>query len=170
MKQEIEDVIGLDASDAVLHLQKAGIGIKEILEQVVSKVPAPTGDPDEPLKALIFDSHYDPYKGVIVYVRVSTAASRPVRKSVSWQRPQSSRLSKSGHSCRAWHCRRACHRRRWFRRGGYQEREGYPRRGYHYRCEAACLKHCQATAKSTRWYTADFILLIRRITTICGMR
>lgn len=70
VKQEVEDVIGLDASEAVLASAKAGIGIKEILEQVVQKVPAPTGDPDQPLKALIFDSHYDPYKGVIVYVRV----------------------------------------------------------------------------------------------------
>lgn len=70
VKQEIEDVIGLDASEAVHASAKAGIGIKEILEQVVEKVPAPTGDPDQPLKALIFDSHYDPYKGVVVYVRV----------------------------------------------------------------------------------------------------
>ncbi|MBO2943287.1 elongation factor 4 [Paenibacillus sp. F411] len=70
VKQEVEDVIGLDASDAVLASAKAGIGIKEILEQVVQKVPAPSGDASEPLKALIFDSHYDPYKGVIVYVRV----------------------------------------------------------------------------------------------------
>ncbi|GIO98017.1 translation elongation factor 4 [Paenibacillus sp. FSL W8-0187] len=70
VKQEVEDVIGLDASDAVLASAKAGIGIKEILEQVVQKVPAPTGDSEAPLKALIFDSHYDPYKGVIVYVRV----------------------------------------------------------------------------------------------------
>ncbi|MEK4512163.1 translation elongation factor 4 [Paenibacillus sp. FSL K6-2524] len=70
VKQEIEDVIGLDASEAVHASAKAGIGIKEILEQVVAKVPAPTGDPEQPLKALIFDSHYDPYKGVVVYVRV----------------------------------------------------------------------------------------------------
>ncbi|OAB33992.1 translation elongation factor 4 [Paenibacillus glacialis] len=70
VRQEIEDVIGLDASDAVLASAKAGIGIKEILEQVVKQVPSPTGNPDEPLKALIFDSHYDPYKGVIVYIRV----------------------------------------------------------------------------------------------------
>ncbi|WP_110932099.1 translation elongation factor 4 [Paenibacillus bouchesdurhonensis] len=70
VKQEIEDVIGLDASEAVHASAKAGIGIREIIEQVVQQVPAPTGDPDEPLKALIFDSHYDPYKGVIVYVRV----------------------------------------------------------------------------------------------------
>jgi len=74
VKQEIEDVIGLDASEAVLASAKAGIGIKEILEQVCTKVPAPEGDPDKPLKALIFDSHYDPYKGVIVYVRVMDGA------------------------------------------------------------------------------------------------
>ncbi|WP_438446198.1 translation elongation factor 4 [Gorillibacterium sp. sgz5001074] len=76
VKGEIEDVIGLDCSDAVLASAKAGIGIKEILEQVVQKVPAPTGDPDKPLKALIFDSHYDPYKGVIVYVRVVDGSIR----------------------------------------------------------------------------------------------
>ena len=70
VKAEIEDVIGLDASEAVLASAKAGIGIKEILEQVVRKIPPPKGDPDKPLKALIFDSHYDPYKGVVVYVRV----------------------------------------------------------------------------------------------------
>ncbi|MZQ81934.1 elongation factor 4 [Paenibacillus sp. 5J-6] len=70
VKKEIEDVIGLDASEAVHASAKAGIGIKEIIEQVCQKVPAPQGNPDNPLKALIFDSHYDAYKGVIVYVRV----------------------------------------------------------------------------------------------------
>ncbi|MFD2172143.1 translation elongation factor 4 [Tumebacillus lipolyticus] len=70
VKQEIEDVIGLDASDAVLASAKSGIGIGEILEQIVQKVPAPTGDPDQPLQALIFDSHFDPYKGVIVQIRI----------------------------------------------------------------------------------------------------
>lgn len=76
VKGEIEDVIGLDCSEAVLASAKAGIGIKDILEQVVTKVPAPAGDPDQPLKALIFDSHYDPYKGVIVYVRVIDGSIR----------------------------------------------------------------------------------------------
>jgi len=70
VKNEIEEIIGLDASEAVLASAKSGIGIKDILEQIVVKVPAPTGDPDKPLKALIFDSHYDAYKGVIIYVRV----------------------------------------------------------------------------------------------------
>lgn len=76
VKQEIEDVIGLDASEAVLASAKAGIGIKEILEQVVHKVPAPSGSPDKPLKALIFDSHYDAYKGIIAYVRVVDGSIR----------------------------------------------------------------------------------------------
>ncbi len=70
VRQEIEDVIGLDASEAVLASAKAGIGIEEILEQVVQKVPAPVGDPDAPLKALIFDSLFDPYRGIIAYIRV----------------------------------------------------------------------------------------------------
>ncbi|MFC5405147.1 translation elongation factor 4 [Cohnella soli] len=70
VKKEVEDVIGLDTSDAVLASAKNGIGIKEILEQVVQKIPAPVGDRDKPLKALIFDSHYDAYKGVVCYIRV----------------------------------------------------------------------------------------------------
>ena len=70
VRQEVEDVIGLDASEAVLASAKAGIGIEEILEQIVEKVPAPTGDPDAPLQALIFDSVYDAYKGVIISIRI----------------------------------------------------------------------------------------------------
>ncbi|MCP3764289.1 translation elongation factor 4 [Domibacillus sp. A3M-37] len=70
VRKEVEDVIGIDASEAVLASAKAGIGIEDILEQIVEKVPAPTGDPDSPLKALIFDSIYDAYRGIIAYIRV----------------------------------------------------------------------------------------------------
>ena len=70
VRQEVEDVIGLDASEAVLASAKAGIGIEEILEQIVEKVPAPSGDSEEPLQCMIFDSLYDPYRGVIAYIRV----------------------------------------------------------------------------------------------------
>ncbi|GEL12652.1 GTP-binding protein LepA [Lapidilactobacillus concavus DSM 17758] len=70
VKSEIEEMIGIDASDAVLTSAKVGTGIPELLERIVSDVPAPTGDLDAPLKALIFDSVYDSYRGVVLSVRV----------------------------------------------------------------------------------------------------
>ncbi len=80
--QEIEDVIGLEAQDAPRISAKLGINIEDVLEQVVEKLPAPQGDPDAPLKALIFDSVYDSYKGVIAFIRVMDGKIRkgtPIR-------------------------------------------------------------------------------------------
>ncbi|GGD49438.1 elongation factor 4 [Erythrobacter arachoides] len=70
VKLEIEEIIGLDASEAVLTSAKSGIGIVEVLEAVVAKIPPPTGDRDRPLKAMLVDSWYDPYLGVVILVRV----------------------------------------------------------------------------------------------------
>lgn len=67
---EIEDVIGLEAHDAPLISAKMGINIDQVLEQIITKIPAPTGDPEAPLQALIFDSVYDSYKGVIIFCRI----------------------------------------------------------------------------------------------------
>ena len=73
---EIEDVIGIEAEDAPRISAKTGLNVHEVLEQVVQKIPAPNGDPDAPLKALIFDSVYDSYKGVIVFMRVKDGTVR----------------------------------------------------------------------------------------------
>jgi GTP-binding protein LepA len=79
-KREIEDVVGIDASEAVLASAKEGIGIHEILEQIVSKVPPPVGDAAAPLKVLLLDSWYDTYRGVVILVRVVDGVMRPKQK------------------------------------------------------------------------------------------
>lgn len=70
VKHEIEDVIGIDASEAVLTSAKTGLGIEDVLETIVARIPAPSGDAKKPLKALVFDSKFDAYKGVVLYFRV----------------------------------------------------------------------------------------------------
>ncbi|MHC1683491.1 MAG: translation elongation factor 4 [Clostridiaceae bacterium] len=80
VKQEIEDVIGIESSDAPLISAKTGLNIEDVLEAVVEKIPAPTGDEDAPLKALIFDSYYDTYKGVVCYVRIIDGKISPGTK------------------------------------------------------------------------------------------
>ncbi|GIP69187.1 translation elongation factor LepA [Lactiplantibacillus pentosus] len=77
VRKEIEDDIGIDAEDAVLASAKAGIGIEDLLEQIVHKIPAPQGDLDAPLKALVFDSVYDDYRGVVLSVRIHEGIVRP---------------------------------------------------------------------------------------------
>lgn len=76
VKREIEDVIGIDASDAILCSAKTGIGIEDVLEAIVERVPAPQGEQEAPLKALVFDSKFDAYKGVVLYVRVMEGCLR----------------------------------------------------------------------------------------------
>jgi GTP-binding protein LepA len=80
VKRQIEEIIGLDASTAILASAKEGIGVAEILAAIVTRLPPPAGDPDAPLKALIFDSWYDPYRGVIILTRVIDGVMRPGMK------------------------------------------------------------------------------------------
>jgi GTP-binding protein LepA len=82
--EQIEQLIGLDATDAVLASAKQGIGIPEILEQVVAKVPPPAGDPEAPLRALIFDSWFDPYRGVIILARLIDGRMKLGQKVKLW--------------------------------------------------------------------------------------
>jgi GTP-binding protein LepA len=83
-KHQIEDIIGLDASGAIPASAKEGIGTRDILESVIKNIPAPSGDPDAPLKALLFDSWYDTYQGVVVLVRVMEGTVRPHQKIKLW--------------------------------------------------------------------------------------
>ncbi|HZS94357.1 MAG TPA: translation elongation factor 4 [Chloroflexota bacterium] len=76
VRREIEEVIGLDAADAIPASAKEGVGVEEILEAAVARIPPPGGSDEAPLRALIFDSHYDPYKGVVAYVRVMDGVVR----------------------------------------------------------------------------------------------
>lgn len=80
IKQEIEDVIGIEAEDAPMISAKTGLNVEDVLETIVEKIPAPNGDEDAPLKALIFDSYYDSYKGVVCYVRVIDGKVKPGTK------------------------------------------------------------------------------------------
>src|SRR5246500_3445260 len=84
VREQIESVIGLDASEAILASAKNGVGIDEILEAVVQKVPPPKGSPDAPLRALIFDSWFDPYRGVIILARVFEGRVRKGQKIRLW--------------------------------------------------------------------------------------
>ncbi|NLM38900.1 MAG: elongation factor 4 [Firmicutes bacterium] len=76
VKRELEDSIGLDASEAVLVSAKTGMGIEDVLEAIVERIPAPGGDPDAPLRAMIFDSHYDSYRGAVAYARIMEGTVR----------------------------------------------------------------------------------------------
>ncbi|MBU5486597.1 translation elongation factor 4 [Clostridium sp. MSJ-8] len=80
VKQEIEDVIGIDAEDAPMISAKTGLNVDQVLEEIVTKLPAPEGDEEAPLKALIFDSYYDSYKGVVCYVRIKDGIVKPGSK------------------------------------------------------------------------------------------
>jgi GTP-binding protein LepA len=79
-KRQIEDIIGLDSSTAILASAKEGTGVTDILEAIIARLPPPTGDPDAPLKALIFDSWFDPYRGVVIVARVIDGVLRKKQK------------------------------------------------------------------------------------------
>src|SRR6202451_734211 len=89
IRDQIEEVIGLDASDAVLVSAKQGIGIQDVLEAIVTLVPHPKGSQDDPLRALIFDSWFDPYRGVIILLRVMDGRLRKGQRIRLWSNGQS---------------------------------------------------------------------------------
>jgi len=97
IREQIEQVIGLDAKDAVLVSAKQGVGIHEVLEAIVHLVPPPKGSPDDPLRALIFDSWFDPYRGVIILVRVIDGRLRLRQKIRLWSNGQTFEVEALGY-------------------------------------------------------------------------
>src|SRR5207302_1667027 len=95
-RKEIEEVIGLDASRAVPTSAKEGIGIEELLEEIVKDIPPPDGDPAAPLKALIFDSWYDTYRGVIMLVRIQQGTVRPRQKIIFMSNKREYEVAETG--------------------------------------------------------------------------
>ena len=98
IREQIEQLVGIDATDAVLASAKNGIGIQDILESVIRRIPPPSGDPAAPLRALIFDSWFDPYRGVIILTRIVDGTIRKGQKNPSLlqrQRPRSGRAGLS---------------------------------------------------------------------------
>src|SRR5207302_1983296 len=97
IREQIEQVVGLPADDALLVSAKNGVGIQDVLEAVVSRVPAPKGSPDAPLRALIFDSWFDPYRGVIILARVVEGRLRMKQKIRLWSNGQAFEVEGLGY-------------------------------------------------------------------------
>ncbi len=96
VKEEIEHDLGLDAESALLISAKTGAGVGELLEALVQRIPSPAGDTESPLRALIFDSHYDPYRGVIVHLRVFEGTIRPGDEILVWASGSRHRVESTG--------------------------------------------------------------------------
>ena len=152
-RRQIEEIIGLDGTTAILASAKEGLGVKEILEAIVQRLPPPEGDPDAPLKALIFDSWYDAYRGVVIVVRVLEGTIRTGTKVTADEHRAGSR----GGAARRVHAqargrRRARSRRGRLRRVRHQARGRRADRRHRHRDRAAdARRRSPASRSSSRW-------------------
>lgn len=167
VKEEIEEVIGIPADDAVLASAKSGIGIEDILEQIVTKIPAPTGDRDAPLKAMLVDSWYDPYLGVIILVRVIDGVIKKglqvkfmqqgtvnLIDRVGCMRPKIDYLDELAISALSLRKLKKSRKRQWVT-------PSPPRK-------MARPSHCRALKKCNRWFFADYSRLMLLILRNCA--
>ena len=135
--EEIEDVIGIEAQDAPRISAKTGLNVEDVLEQIVEKIPAPQGDPDAPLQALIFDSLYDSYKGVIVFCRIKEGSVRVGTTIQMMATGAKADVVEVGYfGCRTVHSmRRTFSRHGRLYHGESEKCTGYPCGRYGHRCK-----------------------------------
>ena len=172
IREQIEQLIGLPAQDAILVSAKQGVGIKDVLEAVVQLVPAPKGSPDAPLRALIFDSWFDPYRGVIILVRVVDGTLRMGQKIKLWATGALCEVEGVGYqSPKPVPCDELSAGEVGL--SVRQHQDGFRRPDRRYgdeRRESRVLRRCRASRKSSRWFSPGFIRWNRTSMAGCGTR
>ncbi len=172
VKQQIEDVIGIDASDAVMISAKTGIGIDEVLEAIVHRLPAPKGDTGATLKALLVDSWYDVYLGVVVLVRVVDGTLKKGQRIRMMGTNAAYEVERVGYiTPKLVNVDRADHRRDRLHHRGDQGSGRHPRRRHHHRRPASGRRPpCPASARRSRWCSAACFRPMRPTSRRCAAR
>ena len=173
VKEEIEDVIGLDAEEAPLISAKTGLNVEDVLEAIVHQIPAPTGDEKAPLQALIFDSVYDPYKGVIVFCRLMEGTIRKGSQILMMATGAKADVVEVGYfgAGQFIPCDELSAGMVGYFTASLEECKRYPGGRYGDRCDSVRVRlRFRDIKKSIRWYIAECIRRTAQSTRICGMR
>ena len=168
-KEQIENVLAIPASDALLISAKSGLGVESVLEAVVARVPPPTGTAEAPLQALIFDSWFDPFRGAVVLVRVMNGRITRHMQDSSLLQQRGLRSRSAGRAdAQAGCARRTGRRRRRLRHRKHQASGRCARRRHRHRCGAPGARRCPALKPSSPWSSPACSRCWRATTKICA--
>ena len=172
VRQQIEDVIGLDASDAIPISAKTGLNIDQVLEAVVTRLPAPKGELDAPLKALLIDSYYDAYLGVVVLVRIVDGELKKGQKIRMMATDAVYQVEQIGvFTPKKVRGRKAGARRSRLHHRPDQAGGRHPGgRHHHRRTQGHARRRCPASSRRSRWCSAACFRSMRRCSKICAKR